>query len=142
MRTILLLPLLFLFASCGTFSNLSEGIAKGKEIVADIQDAYEDLKPIAEDLIESGKGIAEDVQGAMELYEGLKDEMDDLKDELKDLDSEAFAKADKDGDGELDWLERLTYLLLLGGGSLEIGRRKLKQLKEKAAQAEQQEPQS
>lgn len=144
---LLFIPLLLLFAlpSCGTFSNLSEAIGEGKEVVSDINDAYQDLKPIAEDLIESGKGIADDVKDAMEVYEGLKDEMSDLKGELRDLDAEAFAKADKDGDGELDWMERLTYLLLLGGGSLEIGRRKLKQLRDKAKRADEleaEQPQS
>tara|TARA_R110002094_G_scaffold220250_1_gene192796 strand:- start:31367 stop:31792 length:426 start_codon:yes stop_codon:yes gene_type:complete len=130
MKTLILIPFLFMLASCGTFSNLSEAIGKGKEIVTEIQDVYADLKPIADDLIESGKGIAGDIQDSMELYESLKDEMGDLGDELKDLNKEAFAKADKDGDGELDWMERLAYLMLLGGGGAEMARRKLKKLKE------------
>ena len=135
MKTLILIPFLFMLASCGTFSNLSEGIAKGREIVTDIQEAYEDLKPIADKLIESGKGIADDIKNGMEVYESLKDDMEELKDELKELDKEAFAKADKDGDGELDWMERIAYLMLLGGGGVEVARRKLKKLKEDRAAA-------
>lgn len=131
----LLMLMLLLLPSCGTFSNLSDAIAKGKEIATDLRDTYREIKPVADDLIESGKEIADDVKDAMRVYEGLKDELSATRDELKALDKEAFEKADKDGDGELDWMERLMYLALLGGGSLEIGRRKLKSLKEKAAQA-------
>lgn len=137
--SLVLLSLVLVLPSCGTFSNLSDGIAKGREVVADLQKGYEELKPLVKELMDGGKDIAGDVAGALAYYETLRKditrEMDELKSELKALDKEAFKKADKDGDGDLDWIERLAYLLLLGGGSLEIGRRKLKQLKEQASGA-------
>jgi len=109
MKTLLLIPMLLMLVSCGTMSNLSESIAKGREIVNELHDTYDELRG----------------------------ELAELKGELKELDRDAFLKADKDEDGELDWLERLTYLLLLGGGSMEVARRKINQMKaKKAAEAE------
>lgn len=126
MKYALLLPLLFILPACGSFSNVVEAIRDGREIVRDLRETYEDLKPVVEEIVG-------DVKDAAELYENIKDEMSSIKDDLKELDAEAFAQADKDGDGELDWLERIAYYLLIGGGSLEIGRRKLKALREAAA---------
>lgn len=137
MRYLLILPMLFMLASCGTLGNLSDAIAKSREILNDVQETYKEVKPLAEDMIEAGKDIADDVNAAMTTYKSLKDELAATRDELKALDKEAFAKADKDGDGDLDFGERLIYWLLLGGGSLEIGRRKLKQMREaKGAEGE------
>ena len=126
MRYAILLPLLFILPACGSFSNIVEAIRDGREIARDIRETYDELKPVVEDIVD-------DVKDAAELYENIKDEMSTIRDDLKELDAEAFAQADKDGDGKLDWLERIAYYLLIGGGSLEIGRRKLKALREAAA---------
>jgi hypothetical protein len=124
MKHLFLLPLLlFVFASCGSFQNLSEAIKDGRDIANDIHETYNELKPIAD-------GILDDVQEGIKIYESLKGEMGELKDELQALDAEAFAQADKDGSGDLDWLERIAYIIALGGGGAEIARRKLKAAKE------------
>lgn len=133
MKYLLSITLLFTLASCGSFQNLSATIQNGREIADDLRQTYEDLKPLIGDIVEGGKDIAGDVMEGIEKYKGLKNEIGDLSNELKDLNKESFASADKDGDGALDWMERIAYILALGGGSLEIGRRKLKQMKEAQA---------
>ena len=50
--------------------------------------------------------------------------------EFKDMSAEAKKTADKDGDGNLDLMERLAYLLALGGGAAEIVRRRMKKTNE------------
>tara|TARA_R110002096_G_scaffold363482_1_gene556620 strand:- start:1303 stop:1626 length:324 start_codon:yes stop_codon:yes gene_type:complete len=94
MKTLLLIPFLFLLTSCGTFSDLSEAITKGNEIVTEINEGLEEAVSI--------------------------------RDELALLEGKSREAADTDGDGELDWMERIAYLLLLGGGGAEMLRRKLK----------------
>lgn len=119
---ILFVVLLFLPA-CSTMGDLSEGISKSKDLISDLKEQYEELKPAIDDAV----GTISDLhkQG-----KDLVEEFKETGEELKALDAEAFEKADKDGSGDLDWLERLSYLILLGGGTLELGRRKLKSMKE------------
>jgi hypothetical protein len=94
MKTLILIPFLFMLTSCGTFSNLSEAINQGNAIVTEINEGLEEAA--------------------------------DIRDELALLEEKSRESADADGDGELDWMERIAYLLLLGGGGAEILRRKLK----------------
>lgn len=94
MKNAILLSICLMFASCGTFSDLSEAIGKGNAIVTEIHDGLEEAVSI--------------------------------RDELALLEQNSRASADTDGDGDLDWMERIAYLVMLGGGGAEILRRKLK----------------
>lgn len=125
---LLLLPLILLFPACGTFSNASEIISKSREVVKEVKDTYDQLKPVVDQAVETAKDLGGDAEELKDLYDQLKGDFDEMGDQLKDLDAEAFAKADKDGSGDLDWMERLVYLTILGGGALGIGKKKLDQL--------------
>lgn len=107
MRIYLVTLVLFLFTSCGAFSDLSQGLADGREMLGELKQDYNSMKDGFD--------------------EGLK-ELQETKAELSAMKEEAFKKADKDGDGELDWKEKLLYWALLGGGGIELARRKIKGL--------------
>lgn len=124
------LLLLFMLPSCGTMGNLSEGIGSARDILGEIQETYAELKPSIDKAVESTKSLIEDSQGMIEIVKGTSDE-------LKELNKEAFISADKDKSGDLDWMEKLAYMIALGGGAAEIGRRKLKSLTEGVAKVHQ-----
>lgn len=107
MRQLIVMLVLSLFASCAAISDAVELVGE----------------------------VREDYQSAKEGFEEAKEEFSKAKDELSAMQKEAFKKADKDGDGEHDWKEKLLYWALLGGGAVEIGRRKLKSMESNTALA-------
>jgi len=118
MRTLLILSL-FMLTSCGTLSSLSESISKTRDLLGKVQETYQELKPSIDDAVSTTKSLIADGKA---IYE----QGSELAGELKSMNAEARAKADTDGDGELDWTERIAYLAMLGGGAGEIARRKMK----------------
>lgn len=120
MKHFFLISLLFVLPSCGSFfQDLSASVSGARDMISELHSSYKELKPsidsavdIAKRTVESGKALA--------------DEFAATKAELKALERESFVAADKDKDGELDWLERLAYLGMLGGGAAEMARRKMK----------------
>lgn len=126
MRHLLLIPLLLLFASCGTLGNLSESIREGRDLIAQARDTVEKVKP------EIDK-IAELVKDLSEMGDGLKGDLGDAVGEFKDLHEKAKEEADKDGDGELSLTEWIAYILGAGGGGAVLLRKYLQRLKERVA---------
>lgn len=112
MRSLIVILSLFMLTSCGTFANLSEGISNAREMIGDLNETYKELKPSIDAAVEGTKGLIADVKSTGE--------------EFRSMSAEARANADKDGDGNLDWMERLAYMITLGGGAAEIARRKMK----------------
>ena len=142
LRLFFLAPLLLMFASCGTFGNLSEGIAEGRKLLTDINSTISAVQPEVEKSIDSAKKLYDE---SKELFDGAKllsgdaadlyakgkilmDEAKDVKAEISSLKESSFKEADKDGDGNLDFLEKIAYWVLLAGGGLEAARRKLKSI--------------
>ncbi len=115
---LLILPLLFL-TSCGSLSNLSEGMSKGREMLGEIQRTYDELKPSIDIAIDTTMKL---------IVEGKQ-----IADEIKAMSAEAKKNADKDGDGELSLMERLAYIITLVGGLAEYARRKMKGTQESVA---------
>lgn len=113
LRKIPIVLFLLLLTSCGALSNLSRNFADARGMISD-------LKPV----------IAEALDNSQAIY----DQGVEMVAELKQMKTAAFKKADKDGDGNLDLLERITYLVLLGGGAAEIVRRKMKSTQAQIAQ--------
>ena len=113
LRKIPIVLFLLLLTSCGALSNLSKNFA-------DAQGMISDLKPV----------IAKALDNSQAIY----DQGVEMVAELKQMKAAAFKKADKDGDGNLDLLERITYLVLLGGGAAEVVRRKMKSTQSQIAQ--------
>jgi hypothetical protein len=130
MRNLIAVLCLFALTSCGAFANLSKGLTKGRELLVDVHKQYQEIKPEIEKAVETSKDIVENIVAA---GQAAAAEIKVTATELKALDAEAFAKADKDGDGDLDWMEKLAYWILIGGGTLEIGRRKIKSIEERLA---------
>lgn len=133
MRNLIAVLCLLAFTSCGAFANLSAGLAKGRELLVDMHKQYQEIKPEIEKAVETSKDIVAITRDILAAGQTAAEEIKATASELKALDAEAFAKADKDGDGDLDWMEKIAYWILIGGGSLEIGRRKLKSIEERLA---------
>lgn len=120
MKHFFLISLLFMLPSCRAFfSDLSSGVSSAREMLSELNSSYKELKPSIDSAIDIAKRTVE--SGKI-----LADEFAATKAELKALERKSFVAADKDKDGTLDWLERLAYLGMLGGGAAEIARRKLK----------------
>lgn len=111
MRNFIAAVTLFLLTSC---SALSEGIAEGRELLTKLNDTVDKIKPQIEETIKTG---AEIVASGAEVIEAAKE----LKTEFSAMKADAFKKADKDGDGDLNFGERLQYWLLLAAGAASIG---------------------
>lgn len=111
MRKILVTLTLLLLTSC---SGLSEGIASARVLFGELKEDYQSMK----------EGFNEGV----EVLGDLKEELKEAQAEFSAMKADAFKKADKDGDGDLDWMEKIAYWVMLGGGLGEIARRKLKGL--------------
>lgn len=126
MRHLLLIPLLFALASCGTMGALSESIRDGRELIAQARQTVEVIKPEVEK-------IARLVDDLSKMGDGLKGDLGDAVGEFKELHESAKAKADKDGDGELSLTEWLAYILGAGGGGVVLIRKYLQRLKDKVA---------
>lgn len=120
LRKIPIVLFLLLMTSCGAFSNLSKNFAEAKGMIRD-------LKPIVADALNAGQDIYD--QG-VELIAVAKDTVT----ELKTMEKASFKKADKDGDGNLDFMERIAYLVMLAAGGVEITRRKMKSTQAQIAQ--------
>lgn len=121
LRLLLFAPLLLMFASCGAIGNLSQGISDGRQMLSDMNQTYQTIKPEIEESVETAKKLYAD---GKKLFEEAKS----VKAEISALKADAFKKADKDGDGNLDWMEKIGYMVLLAGGALEAARRKLKSI--------------
>lgn len=138
LRKIPVVLFLLLMTSCGALSNLSKNFAEAQGMIRD-------LKPVVADIIDSVAGTIEEGekirnQGA-ELFDTVKEVagtlIEDMKDtvaEMKAMEKASFKKADKDGDGNLDFMERITYLVMLAAGGAEVARRKMKKTQEQIAE--------
>lgn len=141
-KLFLLAPLLLMFASCGALGNLSKGIEDGQKLLSDINSTYQKVKPEIDESVDSAKKLYAE---GKELFDGAKlisgnaadlyakgkiilDEAKGVKAEISALKKDAFKEADKDGDGSLDFMEKIAYWVLLAGGGLEAARRKLKSI--------------
>ena len=113
LRKIPVVLFLLLMTSCGALSNLSKNFDEARGMISD-------LKPVIAEALDNGQAI----------YNQGKE----LVAEMKTMEKAAFKKADKDGDGDLDLYERITYLALLAAGGVEVTRRKMKATQSQIAQ--------
>lgn len=131
LRKIPIVLFLLLLTSCGAFSNLSKNFSDARGMISD-------LKPVIAKALDNSQALydqgVEMVVEAKKMGDLLVFEVRAASSEFKQMKAAAFKKADKDGDGNLDLLERITYLVLLGGGAAEIVRRKMKSTQAQIAQ--------
>lgn len=120
MRSLIIAVTLSLLTSC---SGLSDTISQGRDLLTKLNQSFEKIQPKLDKAIEV-------VGDAMEKGEAILDAGDELKAELSVMKAAAFKKADKDGDGEHDWWEKLNYWYLLGLGGAETARRKFKTMQD------------
>lgn len=142
LRLILFAPILLMFASCGAFADLSKGLSDGRQMLSDMNKTYQTVKPEIDESVDAAKKLYAE---GKELFDGAKlmsgsasdlyakgkvllDEAKSVKAEISAVKAEAFKKADKDGDGNLDFYEKIVYMVLLAGGALEAARRKMKSI--------------
>lgn len=108
----LLIPCLMLLVSCGAIPQLGATLAQTRGAVNDLNASQAEIKP--------------EVSRVAESVSQLTAAATSLASDMKTMERESLQKADKDGDGNLDMMERIMYLLLLGGGAAEVARRKMK----------------
>ena len=132
-RDLPLILSLFLLTSCGMLANMSEGISSARQMLGEVNKTYQELKPSIDSAVSTTKNLIADGKRIYEQGTEIASELKSTGAEFRNMSAEARAKADKDGDGELSLMERLAYLITLGGGAAEIARRKLKATKNQFA---------
>lgn len=136
MRFFVVLALLALLCTgCSTFQDASKTLSDTRDLLDRFEDVTDDIIPAVDETIQAGSEIISEAEKLseldVELLEVLGPALEELKgakEELSEVKQQAFEQADKDEDGNLDWLERIIYLVLLGGGGLGLAGGKIKNI--------------